>query len=272
MKFSRLVSVLLFGSLICSGQVIRPLYEQAARVDKPQAFQIQGTEYVIPELIIGGEWTSVIKMTNRGTSAIPTTNVFFYDDAGNPMRATFQVSNGNIITDTGFSFSLSPGTMLEATFTAGSAPGFGHGVIACSSAGCNTPGLYGDVTLRNRNSTRPDFESVFAFERPVPLQYMLFDGRSGYSTVLYIVNENTSFSNVAIDVVDPGNRLVRTVNLSFGPFTTQILTLGSLVPETLGIQGTLVIRGQNSNGALITVTALRINPSNSFTPVRAWIP
>ena len=128
MKYSRPVCILFFGCLICSAQEVRTLSEQSARVDKPKAIQIQGTEYVIPELIIGAKGLPY-KIMNRGTNAIPVTNVLFYDDAGNPMRAMYQISNGNIIADTRFSFSLPTGTMLEATFTAGIAPGVGHGVI-----------------------------------------------------------------------------------------------------------------------------------------------
>jgi hypothetical protein len=48
-------------------------------MDVADAIQLQRTEWVVPELIIGGEWRSDIKLTNRGTVAIPTTNVSFWD-------------------------------------------------------------------------------------------------------------------------------------------------------------------------------------------------
>jgi hypothetical protein len=51
---------------------------------------------------------------------------------------------------------------------------------------------------------------------------------------------------------------------------SQILTLQTLAPETIGIQGTIVIRSQGGT-ALITATGLRINPTNSFTPLRAFV-
>jgi len=102
---------------------------------------------------------------------------------------------------------------------------------------------------------------------------MLFDGRNGLSTMLYLVNENTSTSLVTIDIVDSATRILRTVNLSFSGLSSQILALNTLAPETIGIQGTIVIHGQNASGvALITATGLRINPSNSFTPIRAFAP
>ena len=254
-------------------QVITPLmadrgsaHAAVERRAHPSAVQLQGLEYVIPELIIGGDWTSTIRLTNRGTTAIPTTNAYFLDNVGNSLAATFQTTYGNVVTDVGFSFSLPPGTMVEATFV-GSTTAFGHAVIDC----CSEHGIYGEVVLRDRNATRPDFESVFPLERPYALQCMLFDGRNGLSTVLYLVNESISTNQVAIDVVDVNNRILRTVNVAFTGLSSQIMTLGAIAPETIGIQGTLIIRGQGSTG-LVTATGLRINPSNSFTPLRAFVP
>jgi hypothetical protein len=252
----------------CHAQGIEPLPH-----GQPKAIRLQGLEYVIPQLILGGEWTSSVKLTNRGTKTIPVTNVFFVDNLGNPMTATFQASNGSVVTDTGFSFSLPIGGLLDATFIGGASTLFGHAIIDCSAAGCGTPGLYGEVTLRNRNSTRPDFESVFPFEQPASLQYMLFDGRNGFTTTLYLVNNNTSPSTIFIDLVDSTNHLIRTISLPFRAYESQILTLHVLAQETIGIEGTLVFRSQNGSGAgLATATALRINPSNSFTPTRAFVP
>jgi len=132
-------------------------------------------------------------------------------------------------------------------------------------------GLYGEVTLRNRNATRPDFESVFPIEEPFATQYMLFDGRNGLTTVLYLVNESTTANLISIDVIDANNRTLRTIPISFVAIGSQILTLHILAPETIGIQGTLRIRGQDS-ASLVTATGLRVNPSNSFTPLRAFAP
>ena len=270
----------LLSPALAMSQTITPFSADSAAIQsevnlrtKPNAVQLQAFEYVIPQLIVGGEWTSTIRFVNRGTKNFPQTNVFLVDDSGNPLPSTFQTSNGNTLTATAFSITLNAGGMAEATFAGTSETKFGHAFVGCSATGCNTSGLYGEVTLRNRNATRPDFESVFPFERPYSLQYMLFDGRNGNTTVLYLVNGNTSSSQVLIDVVDVSNRILRTVSLSFAPLSTQILTLHVLSQETIGIQGTLVIRGSNlSQTAFITATGLKINPSNSFTPIRAFVP
>lgn len=266
---SVLLRVLLFAMLCdCSAQDIQPL--PSSGKGQPRAVILTGFEYVVPQLIIGGEWTSTIRITNRGTNPIPTTQVYFLDNLGRSMKATFQLTNGSVVTDVGFTFSMPVGALLEGVFIGGSTAQFGQAIVACSANGCPS-GLYGEVTLRNRNASRPDFESVFPFETPAAFQYMLFDGRNGFTTTLYLDSESTSPTTVSIDVVDTANRLLRTVNIPFGAAQAQILTLHVLAPETIGVQGTLVIRSPSAN-VFITATGLRINPSNSFTPLRAFIP
>ena len=241
---------------------------------RPYAAFQQSLEYVIPELILGGEWTSVIKLTNRSNIAIPPTNVYFLDNSGNPMTTTFQTTAGNPTTDVGFSFWLPPGAVLEGTFLGTATTVFGHALVAtCSASGVCLSGLYAEVTLKNTNSTRPDFESVFPIEQPTALQYMLWDHRSGVITVLYLVNENTSTTTVSLDFTDTANQEIQTVTITMASLSSQILTLNTLAPQTNGIQGTLTITGQNASSiALITATGLRINPTNSFTPMRAFVP
>jgi hypothetical protein len=236
---------------------------------QPEAVQ-QGFDYVFPQLILGGEWTSTIRLVNRSTKQIPFTNVYFVDNQGNPMTATFQTSLGIIMTDTAFSFALPPGGMIEGTFVGGSSTQFGHAFVAlCSPGGSCIEGVYGEVTLRNRNSTRPDFEAIFPLEQPAPLQYMVWDHRGGVSTVLYLVNNKPTASSGTLTFTDTANNLIRTVNFTLPILGSQIIDLQSLVPETMGKMGTLAISGP---GTATTVTALRINPSNSFTPIRTFVP
>ena len=251
-------------------QEIRPLPVEQERM-KPEAIQLTGYEWVVPELILGGEWTSSIKLTNRGTAPIPTTNVFFVDNMGNPMTTTFQASNGSVVTGTGFSFTLGVGGIVQGTFLGGSTTQFGQAFVGCSANGCGTPGLYGEVVLRNHNSTRPDFESVFPFETPAAVQYMLFDGTNGYTTTMYLTNTSVIPTTVAMDVMSTNNNLITTVNIPLAASGSTIFTLHALAPQTIGILGTLVIRSPSSS-VLLTATGLRVNPTNSFTPLRAFVP
>jgi hypothetical protein len=268
--------LIMFGvSAAAHGQMISPLSqsERATFAQGPvqQAVQLQSIEYVIPELVIGGAWTSSIRITNPGTQPVSKTVVFFVDNTGKPMLTTFRASDGSVVTDFGFSYSLNPGGSVEATFLGGTDTVFGQAVIGCNASGCGTHNIYGEVTLRNHASTRPDFESVFPFEEPFGRQYMLFDGRNGLTTLLYLNSENVSASQLAIDIVDTNGVVRKTVNLNFTAQASQIWALDTLAPETAGIEGTLIIRSVTPGG-LFTATGLRINPTNSFTPLRAFVP
>jgi hypothetical protein len=291
MKYAAAVAIMISGlSVLCHGQTTE-LRDQSARIQAlpvslnsiPRAVFQQNAEFIIPELIVGGEWTSTIRLTNRGTTNITPRNVYFIDNNGNAMNATFQEVNcaasgcvpGNAITGPGFSFFLSPGIIVEATFLGGSSTQFGHAVVdICTNLpSCTSAGLYAEVTLRNSNSSRPDFESIFPLEQPTSLQNMLFDHRNGLTTVLYLVNENTTASTVSLIFNDPTNHLIGSTTVSLNSLQSQILTLNALVPATIGLQGTLIIQGQNTGApASITATAIRINPTNSFTPIRAFVP
>jgi hypothetical protein len=252
---------------------VQPLPGDAKWDGKRSAVYLLGAEFIAPEFIIGGEWTSTIRLVNSGTSGITKHNAFFLDSEGRPLQATFDITGGGLITDFGFSFILPAGGSIEAVFRGGADTQFGHVLLdpeACPiTAACS---LYGEVALRNRNATRPDFESVFPFEVPATQQYLLWDHRNGLATTLYLVSTNLTADIVTLEFRDALNRLVRLVDVTLPPAGARILTLHALAPETIGLSGTLLIRATNSGGALplITATGLRINPSNSFTPLRTY--
>lgn len=279
--FIRLFAVLILASFSFADDV-GTTFEPKARVDKSQVLQrsavaLQSIETIVPQLIIGGEWNTTLKLVNRGTASIPATDLFFNDNLGNSANVTFQVATtnsagqivkGSVLTTSNASFTLSPGTAIEATFFGTSDVKFGHILIGCGPVTCSHPGLYGEVILRNKNPTRPDFESVFPLERPETLQYMVWDHRDGLTSVLYLVSPLTA-STVTLEFRNAANQIIRTLTIPMRDGESQILTLHALAPETIGSMGTLVIR---SGTAFVVATALRINPSNSFTPVRAFIP
>lgn len=248
-----------------------------ARLDygKRDAIYLSGFEAILPQLIIGGEWTATIRLTNLGTEPIPPSPGFFTDHTGAPMVATFQTTSGEVVTDSAFEFSIGPGGLIEATFFGGEETLFGHAFISpveCFDRDCD---LYGEVTLKNSHPTRPDFESVFPLEDGAGVQVLLFDNRSGFSTVLYFVNPTNSALDISVDVLNADGERVRLLERSEFPLLgSEIASLHALAPETIGIQGSLVIRASDGGGTPppFVATALRINPTNSFTPLRTVTP
>ena len=268
MKRTVLRAVLPLISLLPLTAEVRALKPEEVGAALPLAVYQQGLEFVFPEVIVGGEWTSTLRITNRSSAAVPATNLLFVDNSGGPMNVTFTTTAGQTITAPGAQFTLDPGAILEATFSGGSNTQWGQAIIdLCHTSPCLAD-IYGEVTLRNRNPTRPDFESVFPLEVPATQQYMLFDHRAGLETVLYLCSASTSPMTVALDFRDIHNQLVFSGTVNLAAAGCQILNLNVAAPPTNGIQGTLSIRGSG----LVTATALRINPSNSFTPLRAFVP
>jgi hypothetical protein len=98
---------------------------------------------------------------------------------------------------------------------------------------------------------------------------MTWDHRNGFSTVLYLVNPSTSASTVTLTFI---NQLSPTIiqKATMGPAESPLLNLNALVPATVGLQGSLEIIGRDGSGAQtgIVATGLRLNPTNSFTPLR----
>jgi hypothetical protein len=260
---------------------IGPLPEQPGRtveairaaVERQAVYQT-GAEYVIPQLIVGGEWSTSIRLTNRGALPITAGRAAFVDNTGKSMSLTVQSPSGTPQTVAGFAFTLQPGGIVEVNLPSDTGNAFGYVLIDPAScpptAACS---LYGEVVLRNRNSTRPDFESLFPSELPTDLQYMLFDHRNGFSTVLYLINSNSTPTTVELEFRGTGNQLIQSASVSLQSGEAQIVSPHALAPDTIGQLGTMVIRGTNAaTRALVVVTGLRINPSNSFTPLRAFVP
>src|SRR5438132_2406331 len=65
---------------------------------KREAVKQQPLEVVVPEFIIGGEWSSTLRLTNQGTAAISLSKAVFLDNLGRSVSATFQITGGGVIT------------------------------------------------------------------------------------------------------------------------------------------------------------------------------
>jgi hypothetical protein len=239
-----------------------------------QASYLAGVEFVIPQLIVGGEWNTTLKLTNRGTATITAGRALFIDSTGKTMSLTIQTLTGGTQVAGGLSFTLPQGGVIEVPFVSGTDTVFGHVLIDPASCPLGTAcSLYAESTLRNRNATRPDFESVFPSEQPADVQYMLFDHRTGFSTVLYLINSNTTATTVELDFRGTSNGPLQSVSVSLQSGEAQILSPHALAPNTIGQHGTMIIRATNAaTRPLIVATGLRINPSNSFTPLRTFVP
>ena len=86
-------------------------------------------------------------------------------------------------------------------------------------------------------------------KEPTALQYMLFDHRNGLDSVLYLVNEGTTATQTALNFTGPVNQSLGNTTVTLPSLWSQIIDLASVVPATIGQQGTITI---SSSGALVT--------------------
>jgi len=249
-------------------------YARSVDARREANYQV-GYEFILPEFIVGGEWTSTIRFTNKGSVPIVDAEVLLIDNLGQPLFATFTTYPDNqLVTDSGFLVTLPDKGVLEVNFQGGGPTQYGYvwvDTTACPlEADCS---LYAEVALKNSHPSRPDLESVFPLEEPASEQYFLWDHRGGFSTTLYLVSANLTPNDVELEFRDSDDNLIDIVYLSMYD-ETLILIPHARVPATLGKYGTLIIRATNMEDEvpLIVATALRINPTNSFTPMRAFVP
>ncbi len=229
---------------------------------------ISSDEVYLPELIIGGEWTTTLTITNLGTETAQNLSGYLIDNNGFPLTATIR-GEGNVVIDDAFILSVAPGVVFEIQFSLEGGPGFGHiylPPVSCGSANCT---IQAQAALKNTNPTRPDFESVFTLSAPESNQALLYDHRGGFSTTLYLVNAKQNATTVRLTMQDDFGHVIGAQDIDMTAESTQLITLHAMFPGSIGHYGLLLMTdtGNPENLGGILATALRINPTNSFTPL-----
>lgn len=253
-----------------STQTARYAAKQKAKARR--ANLLFGLEDSLPQLVVGGEWTAILKVTNLGPESLTTAEAFFTDDSGNPLPLR---GGGDVdFEGSSYAFSLIGFAVLEIQLEAlDDATHLGWIFLEnpdeCLSGDVNCR-LYAEITLKNSHPSRPDFESVFPMDSPSSYQMLLFDHRDGYSTYLYVVNWDTAPAFPEIQIYDDFGELIATIeDITLPPEGSTLINLHVEVPETLGHYGAIVVTSPDGED-LFLVTALRLNPTNSFTPVRGF--
>ena len=227
-------------------------------------------EAYLPEFIIGGEWTTTLTITNLGTETAQNLTGYLVDNNGFPLTATIN-GEGSVVIDDAFILNVDPGVVFEIQFSLGDGQGYGHiylPPVMCGSADC---AIQAQVALKNSNPTRPDFESVFYLSAPETDQAMLYDHRGGFSTTLYLVNAKQNATTVRLTMQDDLGNVIGTQDIDMAAEATQLITLHAMFPDSIGHYGLLIVKdmGNPENLGGILTTAVRINPTNSFTPLQA---
>lgn len=249
---------------ISTQQYLAETLERSQREARP----LNSRQDRLAQLIVGGEWSATLTIVNLGTANTPVIPVFFLDNKGAAFPVRISGDLAEPTTAPSLMYTLIPGATLQFNLESPDAEThFGHVFLPtfnCDNLDCI---IYGEIVLKNSNESRPDFESVFSLEDGAASQSMLWDHRGGFYTVLYIVNAGIFDTTAQLQVFDEFGDLITGVDdLSLAVGAAAIVQLHAERPETLNHYGHLRIDAAAPNHELL-VTSLRVNPSNSFTPV-----
>lgn len=130
-------------------------------------------------------------------------------------------------------------------------------------------GIYGNTILRNRNATRPDFETSFPFDSGASKDtFIAFDNRNWFSTLVMLTYAEhfTFYDDATITLAcrnDGGSRIVLDqFKLKRGEF--KFFNLVEKYPSTQATSGTCEIL---SNQYSVVLNGLRMNPTNAFSAI-----
>lgn len=223
-----------------------------------------------PQVIFGGEWTTKITLTNLRASAVEFPIAFYGPDGraqqvpilGRTTASSYRVSipaRGQVTLETPYDTSA-PGRT-----------GWAQVDVPCTTSGPDTCGrVAGTVTLRNRNATRPDFEAVFQFRHFSDQIILPIDNTAGHSTVLMIVNESSFREDtITVSFRDQNGSRVHLDQFTLGPRATLLVNVAEKWPQTANFKG---VADFTSGETSMILTGLRINPTNSFTPIEGFEP
>lgn len=253
------------------GLLVSLLAAPLLTAQKARQIRVSSLDENLPIILFGQEWTT--KLTFHSFNTAPTRiPVEFFATNGQPLAVPFNDSRASTMTVT-----LEPGqsTVFETAYEpSASATGVGRGKldIPCSADTCG--GIATTVNIRNRANGRPDFEAIFPAQGSDDRTVLPVDNSRGHSTVVMIGNDGFSTSSarnatITISFRDRSNTRVHLDQFEIPNRGARLLNL-SEYSQLRDFQGVADFSAINSFG--ITVVGLRINPTNSFTPILPYEP
>ena len=230
--------------------------------------RLSSVNETVPQVIFGGEWTTRLTFVNTRASAVKFPVQFFGAD-GRPLM----VPAAGIGTFSAFDITIPAGgqVSIETAYAPETATktGTAYADIPCVVEPDDACGrVAGIVMLRNRNSTRPDFEAVFSLRTGAKRGLVAFDHVAGGGTVLMVASDSrfrTLEITAAIRVAN-GAR-VALDQFTLPPRGTTLINVAERWPQSAGIRGTVELTSVDYG---LIVTGLRLNSSNSFAPLDSF--
>jgi hypothetical protein len=225
---------------------------------------------IIPIIILGGEWNTVIVFNN--TNDLPVEFPLSFFSQGKPWAPPLK-GGGNSSMYT-IDIPARGTRRLEFDYSGDTVVGFGTIDVPCNFGPgqyCAGVGVY--TLLRNHNSARAqDFEVAYQLGStlaPSP-QSFLFDQTDSAQIVLNLTNYcNYSFcttATVTIQVFDETGQQFYLNTVNVAPRSVTIVNIAQLSSQTWNRAGMIRLLGTN----YIVVTGHRVNATGSFTALYSY--
>lgn len=216
---------------------------------------------VIAHVADGGTWSTSVTLTNLESRTVRANVLFFRDDGSDlPLPV---VGQGTV---RGLRITLGPAASLTFN-TAGVAGAVSSGWMYILKERVDD-GIGGFCVLRQRSSSRGDFETMF----PLVSQFdtrgvLLYDNTSGLSTAAAFVNPSEFEAVVTFTVRSDDGSVLERKTFALGAYAHAFRTLSSMFPTMSGRSGSIEFAVNSGDG--VGVIGLRFNPSGAFSSFSA---
>lgn len=225
--------------------------------ESPRKVNISSLDDVIPQLVVGGGWSTSITLVNidEGAVSVP---IKYFDGNGQPwVPRGLPTAPINI---------PAKGTVTINTAEDGDLQqGWAQLDFPCC------PDVSGYAIFKQRVAGRPDLEAV------VPLadsysqrSVLMFDNTNGYSTGIALVNTDSfTTATVTVAIRDEAGQRIHLDQFTMPKQSKQVFSMPDRFAPSTGRRGSIEF---TASPGRISVLGLRFNPGGAFTSIHALEP
>jgi len=228
----------------------------------PPATEIDPGSGRMPQLAVGGGWTSTVEMINT-TAATASAQLSFFNSSGSPLTLPLSF-NGTTTTSSQLQQSLAPYARLVVNIT-----GPGSGDLQFGSARfTSTAGVSGFIRY-SYGALGQDV--IVPLETRNAANYVVaFDNTNGASTGIALANSAGVTANIPITVYDPFGNQIAADAITLPPQGQTSYVLTDRVASALNSRGS--VQFTTPVGGSISVLGIRYPISGAFTSIPVIAP
>ena len=232
-----------------SGQVTIDDSPNGATV--PVTLRVVSKDLIVPQVVDGGNWNTVITLVNTDAVPAPFT-VKFWQQNGTPMS----VSLDGIGTVSSYLDTIPVGgTRILNTTGLGSTISSGWAQVSIQNS-------VGGTAILRQPGTSGDSEAAVPAAAPPGQSFVLpFDNVAGFQTGLALINPGSSDSTIAVGVRDEDGNQIASDSITLPPHGSQASFLQDKYPQLVNRRGEVKFDSKTD----ISAVGLRFSPGSTLT-------